>query len=274
MAGRGRTAAATSIRSRASRRKAVAGAMTAVVSAVAAAVAISACGQATTASGRQTPPGQLPQGAQPVRLDPANFTTKIDNPYFPMRPGDRWMYSDTDRGVRHRVVVTVTPRTKVIAGVTARVVHDTESQGSELVEDTFDWYAQDRAGNVWYLGEATQSYDDKGRPRSTRGSWEAGKAGAQPGIIMPAEPRAGVQYRQEYRKGVAEDAARVLSVDEQAQARTSHYDNVLLTKEFTPVEPRDLEYKLYAKGVGLVLAFGVSGDSSRQELLRYRKGGG
>jgi hypothetical protein len=248
--------------------------MTAVVAAFAAAAAIAACGQSTEpASGRQTPPGPLPQGAEPVRLDPANFTTKIDNPYLPMRPGDRWVYSDVDRGARHRVVVTVTPRTKVVDGVTARVVHDTESQGSELVEDTFDWYAQDRAGNVWYLGEATKSYRN-GRPQSSKGSWEAGRAGAQAGIIMPAQPRAGVQYRQEYRKGVAEDAARVLSVDEQAQAPQGHYDNVLLTKEFTPVEPRDVEYKLYAKGVGFVLGVGVSGDSSRQELLRYRKGGG
>jgi hypothetical protein len=273
MARRKRSAPATSTRPRAPRPKAVAGAITAVVAAVAASVAVAACGQSTEpASGRQTPPAHLPQGAEPVRLDPANFTTKIDNPYFPIRPGDRWVYSDIERGERHRVVVTVTPRTKLIDGVTARVVHDTESQGSELVEDTQDWYAQDRAGNVWYLGEATQSYRN-GRPRSTKGSWEAGKAGAQAGIIMPAKPRAGVQYRQEYRKGVAEDAARVLSVDEQAQAPHGHYDNVLLTKEFTPVEPRDLEYKLYAKGVGLVLAFGVSGDSSRQELLRYRKGG-
>jgi hypothetical protein len=248
--------------------------MTAVVAAGTAAVAIAACGQATeTASGRQTPPTHLPQGSETVRLDPANFTTKIDNPYLPMRPGDRWVYSDVERGERHRVVVTVTPQTKVIDGVTARVVHDTESKGSELVEDTFDWYAQDRAGNVWYLGEASTSYRN-GRPHSSKGSWEAGKAGAQAGIIMSAKPQAGVQYRQEYRKGVAEDAARVLSVDEQAQAPQGHYDNVLLTKEFTPVEPRDIEYKLYAKGVGLVLAFGVSGDSSRQELLRYRKGGG
>jgi hypothetical protein len=272
MAGSERDATAAAVRRRAARRRAVVVAATTAVSALAAA-AIGACGGTEKASGRPTPPGQLPQGAETVRLDPANFTTNIDNPYLPMKPGDRWVYSDTDRGVRHTVVVTVTPQTKVVDGVRARVVHDTERQRSGLVEDTFDWYAQDRAGNVWYLGEATQSYRN-GRPRSTTGSWEAGKAGAQAGIIMPAKPQAGVQYRQEYRKGVAEDAARVLSVDEQAQAPQGHYDNVLLTKEFTPIDPRDLEYKFYAKGVGLVMAVGVSGDSSRQELLRYRKGGG
>jgi hypothetical protein len=251
----------------------VALAIVAAVLALAVAAALLVAGRDDSASGQTTPPAQLPRGSEPVKLDPANFTTRVTNPYLPMRPGDRWVYSDVERGERHRVVMTVTSQTKVIDGVRALVVHDIESKGSEVVENTFDWFAQDRAGNVWYLGEATQSFRN-GRPRSGKGSWEAGKAGAQAGIIMPAKPQPGLQYRQEYREGVAEDAAAVLSVNEQAQAPLGHYDNVLLTKEFTPVEPRDLEYKLYAKGVGLVLALGVSGDASRQELIRFKKGGG
>jgi hypothetical protein len=273
MAGRERNATAASVRGAHAVRRESGMAVALALAFVLVAAVLAGCGGDRAASAQPTPPGQLPQGSETVRLDPANFTTNIDNPYLPMTPGSRWMYSDVERGVRHRVVMTVTSQTKVIAGVRARVVHDVESQGSEIVENTFDWFAQDRAGNVWYLGEATRSYAN-GRPRYSKGSWEAGKNGAQAGIIMPAKPRPGLQYRQEYRKGVAEDAAAVLSVDEQAQAPKGHYDNALLTKEFTPVEPRDLEYKLYAKGVGLVLALGVSGDASRQELLRYVKGGG
>src|SRR5919108_3079791 len=116
----------------------------------------------------------LPHGSEPVNLDPADFTTRIDNPYWPMKPGNRWIYRETDsEGAKQRVVVTVTRRTKLIAnGITARVVHDVVTEDGMPVEVTDDWYAQDRAGNVWYLGEATQEYDN-GKPGSTEGSFEA-----------------------------------------------------------------------------------------------------
>lgn len=250
-----------------------AGLLAALVLAAVSAILLTGCGDSTALSQGTTPQGRLPRGGEPVRLDPADFTTRIDNPYLPMAPGSRWVYRDVEGGEVHRVVITVTPQTKVVDGVTARVVHDIERRGTETIEDTLDWFAQDRAGNVWYLGEATQEYKN-GRPHSSKGSWEAGVAGAQPGIAMPAHPRPGLQYRQEYRKGTAEDAAAVLSVDEQVQAPQGHYTRALLTKEFTPLEPHAVEYKLYAPGVGLVLAFGVSGDASRQELLRFEKGGG
>jgi hypothetical protein len=240
---------------------------------VLAAILLTGCGDTRAPSQGTTPDGRLPRGDEAVRLDPADFTTRIDNPYLPMTPGSRWVYRDVEGGEVHRVVITVTSQTKVIDGVTARVVHDIERRGTETIENTLDWFAQDRAGNVWYLGEATQEYKN-GRPSSSKGSWEAGVAGAQPGIAMPAHPRPGLRYRQEYRAGTAEDAASVLSVDEQVQAPRGHYTRALLTKEFTPLEPRAVEYKLYARGVGLVLAVGVSGDASRQELLRYEKGGG
>jgi hypothetical protein len=261
-----------SVRARASGRVALALVAAAVVSAVASAVVVAGCGE-SSASGRPTPPGRLPLRNETVRLDPANFTTRIDNPYLPMAPGSRWVYRDTEGGVVHRVVIEVTPQTKVVDGIVARVVHDVEMQGAEVIENTFDWFAQDRAGNVWYLGEATRAYDN-GKPGSGKGSWEAGKSGAQAGIAMPAAPRPGLEYRQEYREDTAEDAARVLSVAEQVQAPEGHHGNALLTKEFTPIEPKDVEYKLYARGVGLVLAVGVSGNASRQELLSYEKGGG
>jgi hypothetical protein len=248
------------------------------------ATAVAACGTRESASGeaapartarasQTTPPG-LPRGAEPVTLDPANFTTRIDNPYWPMTAGTRWVYRDTQgTPPRERVVTTVTNRTKVVAGVTARVIHDVATRGGRKVEDTFDWFAQDRAGNIWYLGEATRGYRN-GRPRSSGGSWEAGVDGAQAGVVVPAHPQPGLEYRQEYRKGRAEDAARVLDLDAQVDVPAGHFGGVLLTKDFTPIEPRALEMKFYAKGVGLVLSLDVSGDSSREVLVSYRKGGG
>jgi hypothetical protein len=238
-------------------------------------VLASGCGgRDSAAPARTTPPGVLPQGADKAHLDPGGFTTEIDNPYMPLTPGSVWVYADDEPdGPPERDVITVTNRTRVVAGVTARVVHDRATRGSEVVEDTFDWFAQDHEGNVWYLGEATQGYEN-GKPSSTKGSWEAGVDGAQAGVAMPASPAPGLQYRQEYRKGTAEDAARVLSIDDQVQSPVGHFAPAVLTKEFTRLEPDDLEYKLYAKGVGLVMAIGVSGDLAREQLVSYTKGGG
>jgi hypothetical protein len=147
------------------------------------------------------------------------------------------------------------------------VVHDKVTERGNLVENTFDWYAQDACGNVWYLGENTKEYED-GVVVSTAGSWEAGVDGAQAGVIMPADPRVGLTYRQEYLAGEAEDAAEILSLDEQVQVPFGHFRDAVLIKEFTPLHPRLLEYKLYAKGVGVVLAIAVSGGSDREELMR------
>lgn len=215
----------------------------------------------------------LPRGSEHVTLDPADFTTRITNPWWPMRPGSRWVYRETDSaGARQRVVVTVTHRTKRIAsGVTARVVRDVVTERGEPVEVTEDWYAQDRAGNVWYLGEDTAEYED-GKVVSREGSFEAGVDGAEAGVIMPARPRRGLRYRQEYYKGHAEDRARVVSRREQAGVPFGHFRDVLMTREDNPLEPRVLEFKFYARGVGPVLAVSVSGGSDREELLSYRRG--
>jgi hypothetical protein len=216
----------------------------------------------------------LPHGGQPVNLDPADFTTRIDNPYLPLRTGSRWVYRESDsEGGRSRIVVTVTHRTKLIAdGIRARVVHDVATEGGKPVEVTNDWYAQDRAGNVWYFGEDTTLYEP-GKPPSTEGSFEAGVDGAQPGVAMPARPRPGLHYRQEYYKGHAEDRARVMSLRQKAEAPFGFFRTTLMTGETSPVEPRVLEYKFYARGVGQVLAVDVSGGSDREELVRYRRGG-
>ncbi len=217
--------------------------------------------------------GELPKGDETVHLDPADFTTEIDNRYWPMKPGMRWVYRETDaEGTRQKVVVTVTHKTKLIAnGITARVVRDEVTENGEPVELTDDWYAQDKAGNIWYLGEATAEYEN-GKPVSTAGSFEAGVDGAQAGVIMPARPRPGLRYRQEYYKGHAEDKARIVSRREQAEVPAGHYRRVLMTRETNPLEPGVLEFKFYARGVGPVLAVSVSGGSDREELIRFRNG--
>jgi hypothetical protein len=208
----------------------------------------------------------LPQGAEPVKLDPAAFTTTIDNQWWPMQPGTRWVYRETDGRSVKRVVVTVTNQTHRVAdGVVARVVRDTVTERGRLVEDTNDWYAQDRDGNVWYLGEATKAY--KGGKVSTEGSWEAGRDGAQPGVAMPAAPVDGLRYRQEYLADKAEDRAEVLSLDEWVTVPFGRFRGVLMTKDFTPVEFDVLEHKLYARGVGPVMTLDISGGSGREELV-------
>jgi hypothetical protein len=216
--------------------------------------------------------GGLPQGNEPVNLSPAYFTTTIDNRWWPMVPGTRWRYRETDReGAKQSVVVTVTNETKRIAnGVTARVVRDTVSEDGKIIEDTFDWYAQDKRGNVWYLGEDTAEFEN-GKPKTRAGSFEAGVDGALAGVVMPARPKDGQAYREEYYKGQAEDRGEVLSTSEMAQTPYRHFKRALLIKDTTPLEPDVLEYKLYAPRVGPVLTLGVSGAAGREELVAFGK---
>ena len=201
---------------------------------------------------------------------PASFTTTIDNPYWPMRPGTQWVYREQEDGVTQRDVVTVTHRTRRIAGVTTRVVRDVVTQRGRVVEDTSDYYAQDRDGTIWYFGERTTEISKSGH-RSTAGSWLAGTHGAQQGIAMPGSPQVGMTYRQEFQKGVAEDEGRVLSLDEQVEVPFGHWRRTLMTKDFTRLEPRQLEHKFYARGVGPVLTLGISGTIGREELIRFRR---
>lgn len=216
----------------------------------------------------------LPQGSEQVSLEPADLTTNIDNPYWPMTPGSKWVYRETDeQGNEQRVEVTVTDKTKTLAnGIEARVVHDVVSAGGEPVEVTDDWYAQDSAANIWYLGEDTAEYEN-GRVTSRSGSFEAGVDGAEAGIAMPADPRVGLAYRQEYLAGEAEDEAEVLSLDQRATVPFGSFDGLLQTKDTNPLnkpEPQ-VEHKFYAKGIGPVLVVGVSGGG-REELVSYAKG--
>jgi hypothetical protein len=217
----------------------------------------------------------LPTGSEGVELDPEDFTTRIDNRYSPMRPGDRRVYRVADvRGLSERTVVKVTDQAKLIAnGVTARVVLSRVFDRAELVEDNHAWFAQDERGNVWYFGELAREFDN-GEVTSTDGSWESGVDGAQPGVIMPARPKVGLAYRQEHAKGIAQDRARVFSLNERVEVPLDRFaKRVLLTKETSPLDPRGfLDYKFYARGVGFVLGVEISGGSDREELVRYRRG--
>jgi hypothetical protein len=214
------------------------------------------------ASGSQS----LPQGAEPANLDAADFVERIDNPYWPMAPGSRWVYREDGQ----RVEVTVTDRTKEILGIRATVVHDVVTEDGELVEDTDDWYAQDKDGNVWYLGEATKEYEN-GKVKTTEGSWEAGVDGAEAGILLPGEPELGIAYRQEYYKGEAEDRGEILSLEEKVEVPFGSFEGVLMTRDTTPLEPDVVEHKFYARGLGPVLAIGISGGSGREELVRFTR---
>jgi hypothetical protein len=219
--------------------------------------------------------GSLPQGSEHVELDPAGFTTRIDNRYWPMTVGSRWVYRETDTtGQEQRVVVEVTGETKAIAnGIEARVVRDTVTEDGETVEITDDWYAQDAEGNIWYLGEKTAEYEH-GEVTTTAGSFEAGVNGAEPGIALPAAPEPGMEYRQEYLEGEAEDEGAVVTVgEERVEVPFGYFDEgVLMTRDLVPLEPKVQELKFYAPGVGLVLAVHTDGDGGREELVSYSPG--
>ena len=237
-------------------------------------VAAAGCGSSDEQASTGPAASTLPTGTEPVTLDPADFTNRIDNPYWPMKPGSRWVYREADaEGNVQRVVVTVTDRQKTVAGIDALVVHDVVSEEGQVIEDTFDWYAQDAAGNIWYLGEDTKEFEN-GKLVTTEGSWEAGVDGAQAGIALPADPEPGLTYRQEYYAGQAEDGGTVLSVDELVEVPFGAFRDVLMTKDFTPLEPHLLEHKFYAKGVGPVLTLTISGGSDREDLLEYTEGTG
>ena len=215
----------------------------------------------------------LPQGSEPIELDPSLFAgVALDHPYWPMAPGNRWVYRETDaEGAEQQVEVTVTGETKEILGIPATVVHDLVTEDGDTIEDTFDWYAQDTLGNLSYLGEDTREYEN-GEVVSTEGSWEAGVDGAQAGIIIPADPQVGQAYRQEYYAGQAEDAAEVMSLDEHVEVPFGSFDHVLETRDFTPLDPVVEEHKFYATGVGPVEVRQTSGGSSHEVLLSFERG--
>jgi hypothetical protein len=202
-------------------------------------------------------------------IDPAQFVKGVDNPFLPLVPGTTMRYRISgDEGTEDNTL-TVMPDTKMVAGVPVTVVHDVVSAKGQIREDTWDWYAQDRAGNVWYFGEDTKEYQD-GRI-STKGSWEAGVRGAKPGIVMPAQPKVGRIDRQEYLVGEAEDEGQVIALDETVTVSAGRYSGCVKTKEWSRLEPGVTEHKYYAPGVGLVTSVMVEGGTEHVELIGVDK---
>ena len=199
---------------------------------------------------------------QPV-IDPADFVDAIDNPYWPLTPGTSYEFESADEQTK----VVVTSERRTVMGVSTVVVSDNVYADGKLAEDTSDWYAQDRAGNVWYFGEATLSYEDSPAGDPT-GSWEAGVDGAQPGVVMLADPLGGDVYRQEFLAGEAEDLALVRHANGSIKVPAGSYDNVLVTEEWTPLEPEVIELKYYAKGIGVVEERQILGGT---ELVKLTK---
>ena len=186
-------------------------------------------------------------------IDPADFVARIDNPYMPLTPGVTLVYESTTGEGLERIEVTVLDETRVVMGVAAAVVRDTVTLDGQLIEDTLDWYAQDKEGNVWYFGEAVDNYVN-GELANHDGSWEAGVDGALPGIIMVADPlaHAGETYRQEYYAGEAEDMGKVVGPAGPLIVPFGEFQDVLQTEDWTPLEAGSTEFKYYAPGVGLI----------------------
>lgn len=228
------------------------------------AIVVAVVGAAVWLYVNQTPPPEE-EAYMPV-LDASTFSNVVDNPLLTLAPGQKLVYEgQTEEGLE-RIEVTVTTDTKTVMGIEAVVVHDQVFLDGELIEDTFDWYAEDAEGNVWYLGEDTKELDG-GEVVSTEGSWEAGVDGAQPGVVMWAHPELGQAYRQEYYAGKAEDMGEIVALGETVETAFGTFEGCLKTRDWTPLEAQVDEYKWYCPAIGgLVLEEGIySGE--RIELV-------
>ena len=204
------------------------------------------------------------QANAPV-FDPDNFVAVVDNPYYPLPVGRTLVYSGVKDGQAQRDTVTITSQTKVILGVTATVVSDIADHNGAILEKTSDWYAQDKQGNVWYLGEDTVHYLPNGKG-DTSGSWQAGVNGAQPGIIMEANPQIPDAYRQEFLAGQAEDTAWIVERGGTVSVPYGKVKNALTTLEATRLEPGAYDQKVYGPGLGIILERSLSGPNEYAKL--------
>lgn len=241
-------------------------------------VAVGGCGaqQRPGSSGTPTPPegwGASETWILPSNsgVEPSTFVDGVDNPYWPLTPGTKWSYeANTEEGTE-TIEVEVLRETKEVAGVTCIVVHDVVKLDGELIEDTYDWYAQDKDGNVWYMGEDSKEYEG-GEVVSTAGSWEAGVDGAEPGIKVWGEPKVGgPAYYQEFYKGEAEDLGKDLATDGMADTPAGEFEALLVVEEWTPLEPDVVERKYYKAGVGTVKEEMVRGGTEVVLLTRIEQ---
>lgn len=199
---------------------------------------------------------------------PSNFVSTINNTFLPLKPGSAFIYNaETDEGME-RVEIEVLMETRIVMGITCVVVRDKAFLENQLIEDTYDWFAQDKDGNVWYFGEDVDNYED-GVIANHYGSWEAGVDGAEPGIIMLGNPVTGLHYRQEYYIGEAEDEGEIVSKNESVIVAAGTFNGCLKIKETNPLDPEFLEYKYYAKGVGLIKVEKIATPVEVEELVSF-----
>jgi hypothetical protein len=231
---------------------------------LAAGVAVAGAAPATIQSGAG--PGW------PKRLHPSDFVRRVDNPWFPLKPGSFWRYRGQKEGVPMTDIVRIAKGTKRILGVRTTVVHDTVLIHGRPEEETFDYYAQDRHGNVWYFGEDTKELNSRGKVVSREGSFRAGRDGARPGLFFPGHPKVGVSARQEFFKGHAEDHFRVIDRRATVSVPFVTTRHSVRTREWTPLEPGVVDNKYYVHGVGTVREFAVKGPVEKLRLVDFRRG--
>jgi len=229
-------------------------------------------GDSSTAARPTSAPSLAPaRGAYSPSIDPADFVPTIDNRYFPLEPGTDFLYEGVaeDGKTPQTDDMFVTHRTIEILGVKSTVVRDTVTSRGRLIERTFDWYAQDKAGNVWYMGEDAREVKG-GRLVKADDSWKAGMNGAKAGIIVPGNPRPGDEYRQEYYPRYALDQARVLGSGGRVTVPAGSFESTLLTEETSPIDPAR-ERKFYVAGIGDVKEQTVAGNHEQIKLVRLTR---
>jgi hypothetical protein len=242
----------------------------ALLAALAAGCSSSSASTPSASNGATEPPTWALSGTYKPSIDPRNFVATIDNPYFPLKPGTAFHYRGMSEGTPQTDDMVVTDQTKQIVGVTCTVVEDTVSEHGKAVERTFDWYAQDKQGNVWYMGEDSRELHH-GRLVPASDSWESGVNGAQPGIIMLANPKAGDVYRQEYYPpGEALDQAHVRGFEANVNVPYAEFKQALVTEEWSPVEPQ-LEQKSYVAGIGEIEEHLTVGGNEHFELVNVKR---
>jgi hypothetical protein len=238
------------------------------VSAVAVALVVLGAGAASSASGKGPP--------APKASHFGHDSSRIDNSWFPLARGSVYVYEGQKDGKQARDVMTVTRKVKTITGIRAAVVADRLFLNGRLEERTTDWYAQDKSGTVWYLGEKTAELDANGKVTSTEGSFLNGRDGARGGIFMPAHPAVGQTFKQESFKGQAEDRFRILSMTASVTTPAISSQNAMLTKETTPLEPGVVDHKYYVQGIGTVKEEQVAGapaaQAERTQLVSFQAG--
>ena len=205
-------------------------------------------------------------------------STRVTNSWFPLARGSVYVYEGQKDGKAARDVMTVTHKTKLIAGIRALPVADRLFLNGVLAERTTDWYAQDKKGTVWYLGEKTAELNAQGKVTSTEGSFLNGRDGAKGGIFMPAHPAVGQSFQQESFKGQAEDRFRILSMATSISTPAVSSQNAMLTQEKTPLEPGTVDHKYYVRGIGTVkeqqVAGAPAGQAEEEHLVSFTPGSG